>query len=163
MKQEEITSNIMMQAFKFTHCKISSGDSIDDDQLIGISIRCFGAVFYIRYLPGNLAASSYLLAEHVRSLGIMRGDDDIQSDEQIWILKNPFERLMEDTAPKPTSVNHLFDYLYPLYLVLEARAADKDSIEIQPHFKGSIPRQLLDAQVNICLYGKSRQPRNLWL
>jgi hypothetical protein len=30
-------------------------------------------------------------------------------------------------------------------LVLEARAADKDSIEIQPRFKGSIPRQLLDA------------------
>jgi hypothetical protein len=99
----------------------------------------------IRYLPGNLAASSYLLTQHVRSLSILRGDDERAIEEQIQILKNPFERLMENIAPKPTLVNYLFDYLYPLYLVLDAGAADQESIEIQPHFNGSVPRQLLGA------------------
>ncbi|CAG8982699.1 hypothetical protein HYALB_00000980 [Hymenoscyphus albidus] len=129
---------------------IWSSDGDSDNQLIKIHVRCFGAYFEIQYLRHNLAASPYLLAQHEKSLCIMRaGDEGNSSDvengiKEICRLQKPFEALMTELAPNPPPpATHLFDYLYPPHMILEATAATQDSTVIQPRFRGSLPRQVL--------------------
>ncbi|ESZ92543.1 hypothetical protein SBOR_7069 [Sclerotinia borealis F-4128] len=118
----------------------------DQDKLITITMRCFGARFKIIYEPHNLAISPYLLAQHNKSLSAIRHGWEFGTDEyihEIHRLKKPFEELMSSLAPSPIpSVNHLSDYLYIPHLILEATAAAENSTEIHPHFKGQLPQTL---------------------
>ncbi|CAD6442366.1 713e0eec-ffbb-4749-886f-a37cc987178a [Sclerotinia trifoliorum] len=138
----------MMQIF-FLESFQWSGIGEHDDELIKFQIRCFGAKFEIQYTLQNLSLSPNLLEQYQSSLAIMRacevGDnrDGDKAFEEILRLKKPFEELIIELAPNPPpSCNQLSDYLYPPFLILEAKAAAQDSTIIQPHFKGQLPRQI---------------------
>ncbi|ESZ91661.1 hypothetical protein SBOR_7959 [Sclerotinia borealis F-4128] len=140
----------MKQVFFLEGFQWSEIDAHHDDEIIKFQIRCFGASFEIQYKFHNLSPSPNLLEQFRSSLAIMRayetGDnlDAERASEEILCLKKPFEKIMIELAPtsSPSLSHHLSDYLYSPLLMLEAIATTRDSIIIEPHFKGQLPRQI---------------------
>ncbi|KAK4191347.1 hypothetical protein QBC35DRAFT_460436 [Podospora australis] len=109
---------------------------------ITLYVRHRGAAFRIYYRAHILAASPSALKQHHESYRILYKDDpDGECREMSDRLRKPFEDLMTQIAPTPStgSTGYLHSHLYPPWFILEARVAK--SGYMQPYFDGALSRQ----------------------
>lgn len=138
-------------------------DDYNDESCIKIFVRGFGARFEIQYLPRNLKASSYQLAQYEKSLEVLAlGDagrdnwDAVKAEEEAIKLKEPFRALMDSLLVKATPSNYTArDYLQATIYILEAKCIGDILL---PTLKGRLPRQV------VSLPGPSLNPKDdYWL
>jgi hypothetical protein len=127
-----------MQTFRVTHWVTSRHN--DESEIV---VRCIGAIFHLYWIPQDLTASQSLLTHYYESVRILKAasngeesENDAESDVEVAErLKQPFESLMRELAPRPmpsATIHHLHDYLYPKWFRLKATLAE-DGKTIQPH------------------------------
>ncbi|KAI9048563.1 hypothetical protein LZ554_007396 [Drepanopeziza brunnea f. sp. 'monogermtubi'] len=116
------------------------------DTDLNIIIRRIGVCFKIIYELERVIDSPHVSSQFQQYIdtvkaGMEDGGDYQGAWEEIHRLQEPFQELMTKLAPIPRGQNFtLFDYLYVPYLVFEATAGH-DGSNIEPRFKGSLPRQ----------------------
>ncbi|CZT50201.1 uncharacterized protein RSE6_11143 [Rhynchosporium secalis] len=119
-----------------------STEENSDDQIMKLTIRCFGACFEILYLAPNLRASPHLLARHEESLRNLRVEDGGDCSEidkgikEIYRLWQPFQELLTQKGPELTNSASLFNFLYAPQFILEALIPTSSNPQAQPCLRG---------------------------
>ncbi|KAF7909090.1 uncharacterized protein EAE98_012302 [Botrytis deweyae] len=137
-------------------------DDYNNESYIKIFVQGFEARFEIQYLPRNLKASSYQLAQYNKSLKILAlGDagynnwDVMNAEEEVNKLKEPFRALMDSLLIEAIPSNCTTrDYLQATVYILEAKC---NGDTLLPTLKGQLPRQVVG------LPGSPLKPIDDWL
>lgn len=116
---------------KFYVVESTTNAQNDDCELL---VRCEGAKFYLFWSPADLITAPKILEEYRQRLHqLSRGIDDDSDTIAIEQLRQPFDSLMAQLAPKTNIQTSplLHHFLYPAWFWLKATLA-QDGQTIQP-------------------------------